>query len=93
MSCRSESLYWLFWDMGFSRAECHHLVKCLDRLRLCNLGSDDWNRKFRQWAEMQSLKANTSLRLQIRRLLGMPIEKPTDFEARALFDDDLWTGR
>jgi len=91
MSCRSQTLYWLLWDMGLQRAQCHHIVKTFDRLRLCNMGSADWNKLLRQGADMQTLKATSTLRYQISRLLGIGIEKGVVFNTPTLFDDDLRT--
>lgn len=93
MRASNQSLYWILWDMGLTRDQCHHVVKALDRLRLCNMGSDDWNTLIRRWAELQVLRSTSTLRHQISRMLGIAIERGVTFQTPTLFDEDFQTGR
>lgn len=87
----ARDLYWVFWGMGFTLPQCKHLVRCFDRLRLCNKGAGDWAAILNEWAENRSLQATSTLRHQIRRMLGTPIEEHSGSVVPQLFDEDLQT--
>lgn len=88
----SGSLHWVFWGMGFNQAQCRHLVKTFDRLRLCNMSADDWNSKLRDWLDNEVLKSTSTVRQQLHKCLGIPNEVSGGFERSSLFDEDLRTG-
>lgn len=88
----SGSLHWVFWGMGFNQAQCRHLVKTFDRLRLCNMSSDDWNTRLREWLDKEVMKSTSTVREQLHKCLGIPIEQHSGSERSSLFDEDFQTG-
>jgi len=86
------SLYWVFWAMGFNTSECKHLVKVLDRLRLCNHSAEDWNRRLRTWMDQEVMRSTSTVREQLRKVLGCPIDRTGPHVDRQLFDEDLRAG-
>lgn len=84
----SGSLYWVLWDMGFNAHQCRHIVTVLGRLRLCNLGPEEWNTVFRKWRDKCVMTGTSSLRKQVHAMLGSCSSYSSTFEPRQLFDAD-----
>lgn len=92
MQWPGRSLYWVFWSMGFNAEQCKHLVRTLNRLRLCNMGEEEWNHKLRMWVEEEVLRSTSTVRKVLHKCLGIPIDEHSVSEDRMLFDRDFQTG-
>ena len=87
----STRLYWVLWQMGFDAHQCRFLEREFNRLRLCNLGADDWGRIIEAWKERAVLTATSTIRAHLHRLMGIPRQCEPTLEEASLFDEELRT--
>jgi len=69
-------LYWVFWQLGFDAHKCRFLEREFDRLRLCNLGADDWAGLLLHWKNRVACEATLEARRQIERLMHIDDDIP-----------------